>query len=870
MNKTAIRNFAVWARNKLIADVSYHAGLLGITKNDISNALPQSTKDVEFYDIGTAEPYAIRGEEIQQRKSLVDAIRAKEKDSNYEIAYNSLMEEVAYTWFNRLIAVRFMEVNDYLPEHVRVLSSESGKQEPDIVTTPFDAELFFAEGEQQKIIQMKNDNKLDEVFRILFIKQCRELSRILPRLFEGTNDYTELLLSLSFIDQEGVVYHLVHDIPEDDFNVEKGGQVEIIGWLYQYYNAEVKDAVISMTTKKAITKEELPAATQLFTTDWVVRYIIDNSLGRYWIKHNHSSLLKNKLEYYIEDNYSESEDRIDPTTLRIIDPCMGSGHFLIYAFEVMMSIYEECGYTQRDAAKEIVENNLFGLDIDDRASQLAYFSVLMKARQYNRRILESDVDCHVYGIQETNGINNDFVELLNEKNRINMNLILESFFDAKQYGSLLSLRISYEDVLALEENINEIMENYEPQNIFDVSHKNVLANSIMPLIDQAKLLTHKYHVVATNPPYLNRYNPKLKDFVFSEYKDFAGDLFSAFMYRNFSLCLSDGYMGYMTPFVWMFIKSYEKLREYIIDNKTISSLIQMEYSAFEEATVPVCTFVLSNAKENTVGTYFKLSEFKGGMSVQDEKIKDALTDLNSCKYVYRTDSNIFKAIPGVPIAFWLSEKFLLTFNKQNISSISESKAGIVSGNDNLFLRYWQEVNYNEISLDATSFENQEEFKWVPINKGGTFRRYYGNLDHIINIYDLWNDESKVNVSVRRSDPDYYFKAALTWSYVTTGKTSFRLVEHTTSATAAPNLFFKSKSDLLYVLALLNSCLTQEYLDLLNPTINLNVTNVSSIPLIVDEDRKRHIIELCEENIRIAKDDWDTCETSWDYSKCPLV
>lgn len=382
MNKTAIKNFAIWARNKLIADICYRAGLMGITEKGIADALPQSTREAEFYDFGATEPYMLDGDAIKQRRQLVSAIREKEADTDYATAYQYIMEEVAYTWFNRLIAVRFMEVNDYLPSHLRVLSSESGKVEPDLVTTPFDAELPFTAEEEAQIIQWKQDNKLDELFRFLFIKQCNALNEILPGLFEKTTDYTEVLLNLSVVDQEGVVYKLTHDIPEKDFNIEQGGQVEIIGWLYQYYNTEPKKAAFEKSGK--ITKEEIPAVTQLFTPDWIVRYMVENSLGRLWLEGHPDSDLRKNWKYYLDEAPQEPKVQaklaeirkeyaaLSPEDLTLIDPCMGSGHILVYAFDVLMQIYESVGYSQRDAAKSILEHNLYGLDIDDRAYQLAY------------------------------------------------------------------------------------------------------------------------------------------------------------------------------------------------------------------------------------------------------------------------------------------------------------------------------------------------------------------------------------------------------------------------------------------------------------------------------------------------------------------
>ena len=428
MDKTAIKNFSIWARNKLIADITYKAGLLGVTEEGIKEALPQSTQEAEFFDIGTKEPYAIHGEEIKQRKELVAAIKRKAEQLAFKDAYRNVIEEVAYTWFNRLIAIRFMEVNDYMPSHIRVLSSESGtKLEPALVTTPFDAEIEFTQAETEKIMQLKQDNQVDALFRMLFVKQCNALNAYLPKLFEKTSDYTELLLNVSVTDQDGIVYHLTHDIKEDDFNIsnmgEDGkptGQVEIIGWMYQYYNTEPKDEAFALLKKNVkITKERIPAATQLFTPDWIVRYMVENSVGRLWLEGHENDSLKSEWKYYLDEAEQEADveeqlkaireeyKNIKPEEIKVIDPCMGSGHILVYAFDVLMQIYESYGYSQRDAAKSIVENNIYGLDIDDRAFQLAYFAIMMKARSYNRRFLTLGIEPNLCAIQESNGLQYD-------------------------------------------------------------------------------------------------------------------------------------------------------------------------------------------------------------------------------------------------------------------------------------------------------------------------------------------------------------------------------------------------------------------------------------------------------------------------------
>ena len=454
MNKTAIKNFAIWARNKLRADIILKAGLLGITDKEIANPLPQSTDNLQIFDIGTSQPFRLEGKTaIEQRKSLVAAIRAKKL--KHAEAFDAVIEEVAYTWFNRLIAVRFMEVNDYLPSRVRVLSSENpAKAEPDFVTAPFDTDLDFTEDDINLIDNLKDNNKSDELFQFLFIKQCNKLNEILPELFEKTNDYTELLLNVSFTDKDGVVYHLVHDISEDDFNTEKQGQVEIIGWLYQYYNTEPKDKLIN--AHKKYNKDALPFVTQLFTSEWIVKYLVDNTLGKYWIERHPDSGIKGGLKFYIDSNEANRvDDSKDITQLKLYDPCMGSGHFLVYAFDVFMKIYKEIGYTERDAVQIIVNNNLYGLDIDNRATQLSYFSVMMKARSYDRRFFSRGICPNLCSIQESNGFNTDYLELFGDLKPTAQKLV-DEFVDAKEYGSILNLKIHCDEIAQLETRFAKI------------------------------------------------------------------------------------------------------------------------------------------------------------------------------------------------------------------------------------------------------------------------------------------------------------------------------------------------------------------------------------------------------------------------------
>ncbi|MBO5318823.1 MAG: BREX-1 system adenine-specific DNA-methyltransferase PglX [Ruminococcus sp.] len=880
MNKTAIKNYAVWARQKLISDITYKAGMLGITNNGIAEKLPQSTNDVYFFDIGTKNYSEVSGKEIKQREAFIKAIKEREYSlKSYSAAFDNVVEEVAYTWFNRLIAIRFMEVNNYLPSGIRVLSSENAaKIEPDFVTSPFDTDLDFTPFEQDKVIQLKDENKLDELFRMLFIKQCNKLNEILPELFERTDDYSELLLTISFTDKDGIVYRLVHDIEESDFDIETvdkegncNGQVEIIGWMYQYYISEKHNEVVNPLYGKATKKQDIPAATQLFTTDWIVRYMVDNSLGRYWIERNPESKLTEKLEYFVtpkDGKINYIREKIYPTDMTFFDPCMGSGHILVYAFDVFMEIYRECGYSDRDAAINIVQNNLYGMDIDKRAYQLAYFAVMMKARSYNRRALTQVVLNNLTVCEESNSIDKFYCEGLTndkEQNKIGEYLV-DVYKDAQEIGTLLTIKRN--DYKSFEEYLLNIENNANQLDIYSVTWINDTLPKILQLTKQANIMGQMYTVVCTNPPYMNNMTGELKKYVLNHYKDYSGDIFCAFVVRNLSYLSENGYSAYMTPNVWMYIKSFDKLRHMLISQKSIVNFLLLAKGAFyKEATVDICSFVLSNQK-NIEGVYVRLEDYKGDMDRQREAFlnKEQLIKDNN---IVTRQMHQFSKIPGEPISFWISNDMLKTFDGDKIEKITTAKAGIVSGNDSLFLRFWYEVKSNEITFDATDFNDKEAYKWVPLNKGGAYRKHYGNYEYVINIYDIWNSD-KVNESVRRSEPDYYFKKAMTWSYVTTGKSSFRITENKTSGTAAPNLFFKSDDDLYYCLAFTNSNLSQRYLDLLNPTINLNVTNVSTLPLIVDSEQKNKIIAISKQNIDISKNDWDSFETSWDFEKHPLV
>lgn len=870
MNKTAIKNFAVWARRKLISDITYKAGMIGITESGIADPLPQSSGDLQFFDIGTKNYAEVSGIEIKQRNALVNAIKAKERSSNYKTAFQNVIEEVAYTWFNRLIAVRFMEVNDYLPSRVRVLSSENpAKNEPDFVTNPFDTDLEFTPYEQDRVLQLKDENKLDELFRMLFIKQCNKFNEILPELFEKTDDYSELLLTISFTDKDGVVYHLVHDISEDDFNVSKEGQVEIIGWMYQYYISEKHDEIINIY-KGTVKKDDIPAATQLFTTDWVVRYMVDNSLGRYWIERNPESTLAEKLDFFVtpkDGKINYVNEKVQPQDLTFFDPCMGSGHILVYAFDVLMEIYRECGYSDRDAAMNIVQFNLHGLDIDKRAYQLAYFAVMMKARSYNRRALTQGVWNNVAAIEESNELGTfdcPGITIDKEHQKIG-EYLFDVFKHAKEIGSLQT--VESKDYKSFAEYILNLNNGAEQIDIFSSAWMTNTVPAVLKLVKQASILSKKYAVVCTNPPYMGKLESHLKDFVVDRYKAYSGDLFSVFMYRNFGFCKADGYSAFMTPFVWMFIKTYEVLREYIITNKSLVSLIQMEYSAFEEATVPICSFVLKNGHDNNRGLFFRLSDFKGGMEVQKNKVLEAQQN-KDCGYFYEAEQSDFAKISGTPIAYWVSKSFIEAINTAvPLEKEAYSFQGMITGDNNYFLRFWHEVAKSKMKTDIPNVQKDLfDNVWVPYNKGGGFRRWYGNNEYLLR----WVNKGKTLTRARTENVGYYFREGVTWSFITSGTFSARYFpQGALWDVAGSSIFATKRLDIKYICALMNSKVAQLFFDITNPTINYQVMNIISLPYLRNE-YENEICDHADECIRIAKKDWDSFETSWDFVRHPLV
>lgn len=808
MDKNAIKKYAVWARRELLSRVAQKALQYGV------DGTTPADPDAEIIN-----GRLLTAAEKSQRRALIDAIAAD--------GYEQILEEAAYTWFNRFCALRFMEVNNYLPSHTRVFTDENNAFAPQILAEAIRIELPGLD--RDLVYKYKEANDDDALYKYLLITQCNALKEILPGMFSEISVYTELLFPDNLLREGSAVEQMIAMIPEDDWRDE----VQIIGWLYQYYISEKHEEVVNPLQKKPVATEDVPAATQLFTPDWVVRYMVDNSLGRYWVERNPQSELTKKLEFLAtpKDGKIQYIDKsVEPTAISFFDPCMGSGHILCYAFDIFMEIYRECGYTDREAVQLIIQNNLFGVDVDERAAQLAYFSVMMKARQYDRRFFSRAVAAQVY---------------CPHKDKEGM------------------LKGSMMQVLALPEKPDSTDENtlYADEYYGENGRWNF-----------KRLLNRKYTIVCTNPPYLNRYNSDMKEFINQNYGDYASDLFSIFIYRNLLFCKDDGYCGYMTPNVWMFIKSYEKLREFIIENKDIVTLVQMaKGSFFKEATVDICAFVLSNQKWGRKGLYIRLENFKGNMEVQKQYTLEAL-QTPQCKYFYEQKVEEYRKIPLSPIAYWITEKQRESFESKLLGEYAYPKQGFATGANDVFLRLWHEVNCWKIGFSCNDREEAKESgkKWFPCNKGGAYRKWYGNNDYIAN----WENDGFAMKSFNKSvirNPQFYFNEGITWSSLSSGNLSMRYSPKGFIFESKGSVcFLKDKGNLYYILGLVNSKVVDELLLVLSPTLDYHEGPISRIPVVYEQGRKEKIDTLVECCVKECENDWDAFETSWDFKRHPLV
>ena len=885
MDKPAIKKFAIWARNKLIADTKYRAGLVGVTETTVAEPLPQSNETVQFFDVGLPQPYRIEDDAVTQRQRFVAELNKETaKQGSYTAAYQTVVDKVAYTWFNRLIAVRYMEVNDLLPSRTRVLSSADGRAEPQIVTSPFDAVLDYSPAEQQQIVTLKNDNKLDEAFRLLFLKQCAALGDCLPRLFEQVDDYMPLLLALSFTDKDGVVCHLVNDIPESDWQ----DAVQIVGWLYQYYNTEPKEQVFANLKKNIkISKENIPAATQLFTPDWIVRYMVENSLGRLWSE-GHPDFDKSEWKYYLDEAPQEPQVAqqlaklrkgyvaLTPEDIKCIDPCMGSGHILAYLFDVLMQIYRSAGYGDRDAAASIVEHNLYGLDIDDRAAQMAYFVVMMKGCQYDSRFLRRHLNPHVYAIQESGELSQTAFGYCGPEEPTARTL-WDTFRNAKEYGSILQPKVTLEELDKLEARLQEAdrMAGYGSLGVQGLTYQ--LLDVMYPLIDQARMLVQKYDVVVTNPPYMggSGMNARLSDYVKKVYPDSKSDLFACFMERADAFVKENRFTSLITMESWMFLSSFEKLRDKVNLNKTIVNMVHMPYLGKGGTSLGINFGTAAVVmKKGHIRNYAAQYEYTVYYECDEEGVPFVFPTKNE-RWKTATQEN-FSKIPGSPVAYWVAVSLFSKFQEgKAFVKYSKACSGLKTGDNDTFLRQWFEVQKSSIKFDCASVETAKASgaKWFPYNKGGEYRKWYGNRDLIVNFQNDGEEirkQKEKGISIRITSYEKYFQEGITWTGLTSGQNTYRYCPKGTifDSNKGPMFFNEGHNLIKYFMALFNSKPAQYILDVLNPSMSLQNGDMEKFPVIVRY--KENVESIVDECIDEAKSDWDSFETSWDFKRHPLV
>lgn len=870
MDKNVLKKFAIESRQDLM--------------QRMENKIKTFYIDEEFSKQQSGDVYILANskhslnlskEEYTKRELLIKRIN--------ELGLEQVIEEAAYTWFNRIVAIRYMEIHDYLPLTrdnqslgIRVLSSKDNTPDPEIMkfTNLVNPELNI-DFRKEKYVELKDNN---EKFKYILLLVCRKLGRVIPQVFDGVTDYIDILVPDNLLNESGFVNKIVTEVPVENYE-----QVEIIGWLYQYYNQTEKDRVIS--SKKAYKKNEIPYATQLFTPDWIVKYMVENSLGRYWIEHGGNMDLVKNWKYFINENLNFEEKpltvaevnkmtvknfnavlvkklaKLDPKNIKCIDPCCGSGHILVYMFEVLFQIYESYGYSKKDIAKLILENNLYGLDIDDRAGQLSVLSVLLKAREYDKYIFGKEIikKLNVMSIQESNNIiENSIYSLLNEENKETTKYLLDNFKNAKEIGSLL--------ILEIKDYTNLIKYIECDETLFGKE----LKESLNPLIRNAQILTEKFDIVITNPPYLNNsvMSSNLKKYLEKYYKDSKSDLCTAFM--EYNGIKNTGYQAMINQHSWMFLSSFEKLRKKIISKYYISSMIHLGTRAFEEIggeVVQTTTFTIKKCKLNQNSLFFKLVDFEDAKEKESKYLNILNTkDKNKCNIFFKNNKD-FEKIPGYPIAYWANNITIESFKNETFENFVETKVGLSTGNNKLFLRYWHEVNFNDFCFEGYN----KTFKWYPLIKGGDYKKWYGNRTEVV----LWeNDGNKIKKysgSTIRNE-SYYFKETIACSAITSNTNTFRYYPAGGIIDVNFRAIYPKKTNvnMLYYLGLLNSKIVSYYCKLLSPTMALNIYDINRIPVLVNKEVENKVVELVKECINLCKENWDNYETSWNFNKNSLV
>ena len=869
MNKNAIQKFAIWARNELITQVSQRAYQYGIDESGFGDA-----------SADTLNGRLLTAEEKSQRQELIKQIKEK--------GYQQVMEEVAYTWFNRFIALRFMEVNNYLPSHIRVFSDASGAFKPEILNDVLHLDLpGLSSG---KVAEYIESNDTEALYRYLLLTQCNALNSALPVMFERMGGYTEMLLPNNILRQDSVLGHMVSDIPEADWQ----DAVQIIGWLYQYYNTELKDDTFAQLKKNVkITKERIPAATQLFTPDWIVRYMVENSLGRLWLEGHPNAELHDGWKYYLDEAEQEPEvetqltklrekyKTIKPEEIKVIDPCMGSGHILVYAFDVLMQIYTSAGWDQREAAQSILKNNLYGLDIDDRAAQLAYFAVMMKARQYDRRLLTRGIQPHIYAFAESNTITtaplHDMGITLSQDEydtAVKQVLrLLDELRDAKEYGSILTVTPCDWDLLR--RFAVPRTEDEGGQQLLGIHGEQIAAPLLQRLINIGEALSQQYDVVVTNPPYMAVSNAgaKVNDYVKKNFPDSKADLFAVFIERCGQMAKKNGYQAMITQHAWMFLSSFEKLRTKLLA-VDIVNMAHLGARAFEEIggeVVQTTSFVVRKSHiADYKGEYCRLIEPTSQQGKEDMFLAG--------KNRYAADQSNFSKIPGSPVAYWLSLAALKCFDGAVLSDFADTKTGMQTCDNNRFLRLWFEVDIQKECLHNANEKTtvETDVKWIPYNKGGDFRKWYGNQDYVLNWQHDGDEAKAYAVSLYKcvtrtiKNIPYFYRETISWSKISSGSIAFRYYPDGFIFDVAGCCIYCKNIDILGLLGLVNSKVAKYFLNALSPTINFEAGHVNSIPIVNIGDGDENSSVLTKSCISTAKKDWDSYETSWDFKRNPLV
>lgn len=858
MNKSDLKNFAIGARLALLQRVSDRAALYGVTEETAqARAIAPSAA---FHK---TDGSVMAAAEIAQRSALIARV--------YQIGFRPAMEEAAYTWFNRLIALKYMQEHSRLPIPVRPLPDAPGAQ-PRLLLEAQDVALPGVE--RERVLALLEGNQTDALYKYLLIALCNALAEPLPGMFEKISDATELLFPDGLLRADSVLAEMAR------LDADSWQEIQVIGWLYQYYNTQLKDETFELLKKNVkITKDRIGPATQLFTPEWIVRYMVENSLGRLWLEGHPNAELRAQWRYFMDEAPQEaavaqrlaalrqSASALRPEQLTVLDPCMGSGHILVYAFDVLMQIYRSVGYTDRDAVQSILENNLFGLDIDDRAAQLAYFAVMMKACEYDRRFLRRGVQPHVCAIAESQPLDAAALAAFGPERELAQRL-LDAFRDAKEYGSLLRPDFTEAELRRLDDRLTAMTAAQD--SLFAIADSQTAATALRPLLAQAHMLIGQYDAVITNPPYMggSGMNAKLSDYVKAVYPDSKSDLSTCFMERTLAFCMEYGCIAMINIPVWMFLSSYENLRKRMIAKNTFVSMVHPGRGIFG-SDFGTTSFVI--AKEHIAGyagSYRRLFDKQGEVQSIEER-KEAFL---SGKGKFTAQQDNFSKIPGAPVAYWVSDKFIKMFeNADTFENKADVRAGIMSGDDERFIRFWTEISYDKFDDISTSYEKSIEGgkKWFPITRGGQYRKWYGNLETVINLfnggYEIKNDNSKNH---RLRETKYYFREGITWTMITSYKLSVRYVKQgVLFGNGGPTCFFNDSC--FFYLALLNCIVAETIINTTNPSLNTVISDICSIP-IKGEKRENTIETITAGCIKESRADWDSFETSWDFKKHPMI